>query len=236
MNYIALVNRTKQEAGRSGGNLATVVGAAGDDLMLCNWVAAAWANIQRLTLAWRWMRAGVLASVVPGKNEQDPAVDMLIQPAGLLPITDCRGFYPATEEYQPTILDPANPAGETALWMVDYPRFRAMYTVGVHTAAKPRHWSISPTNKLLLGPKPDIAYHVRFDYRAAPSVLTMDANIPGMPEEFHLAIVFGALMSLASFDNAPEVYVRAKNEYRELIAQLYADQGPTFCIGPSPLA
>lgn len=235
MNYIALVNRTKQESGRSGGNLATVVGAAGDDLLICNWVAASWAKIQRLTHEWRWMRATVLASVVANQVTQDPAT-MLVQPANLLPITDLRIFYPQTEDYQLTLLDPASPAGEFSLSFVDFPLFRAMYVVGQQTAAAPRHWSISPQNKLLLGPKPGIAYHVRFDYRTAPSVLALDANIPGMPEEYHLAIVFGALMSLASFDNAPEVYVRAKDEYRELMSHLYADQGPTFSLGRYALA
>jgi hypothetical protein len=231
VNYLDLVNRLKLESGRSGGDLATVVGATSNDLRLVNWTAEAWDTIQRLTHEWRWMRASVLASVTADQVAQDPGADMLIQPADSDPVSNLRSFYPETDDYRMTMLDPADPAGEFELSFLEYPKFRAQYIVGVHDAGRPVWWSISPDNKLMLGPKPDIAYHVRFDYRTAPSALALDADVPEMPEEYHLAIVWGALMSVGAFDNAPEVYASAKYAYNRMISALYMDQGPTFCLG-----
>lgn len=236
MQYIDLVNRAKSEAGRSGGDLATVVGATGDDLQLCNWVAAAWDRIQRISQEWAWMRASILASITASQVTQDPAVDMLVQPANTAPLTDFRSFFPETEDYQVTLLDPATPEDEGPLAFIEYPEFRARFVVGVHDAGRPRYWSVSPANKMLLGPTPDMVYHVRFDYRTAPTDLALDADVPTMPSEYHMAIVWNALLTLAAFDNAPEVYTRARDEYKEILSHLHLDQGPRFFIGQHPLA
>lgn len=236
MNYLDLVNRTKREAGRSGDDLATLVGAAGDDLLLVRWVAEAWAKVQRLSYEWRWMRAAALVSVVPDQVTQDPAVDLIVQPADVAAMTDFRAFWPESNEYRATILDPATPEDEGELRYIDYPKFRRLFIVGTHTAAKPTCWSISPDNKMLLGPKPDIAYHVRFDYRSAPTALALDADEPTMPQEFHMLIVWEALMSLASFDNAGEVYTRARDEYMSLETSLMLEQAPQISIDTMPLA
>lgn len=236
MNFLDLVNRTKQEAGRSGGDLATLVGATNDDLLIVNWVATAWAKIQRLSVEWSWMRATVLTSVTASQITQDPAVDMLVQPANTTAIADFRNFYQESSDYRVTLLDPATPADEGELRFLDYPTFRRAFVVGTHDAAKPRYWSISSQNKMLLGPKPDIAYHVRFDYRTTPTDLALDADEPTMPSEYHMILVWEALMQLASFDNAAEVYSRARDEYLRLENDLYMDQTPSVTDRVAPLA
>lgn len=236
MNYLDLVNRTKREAGRSGNALATIVGAIGDDALIVGWIAEAWAKLQRHSYEWRWMRSTVLASVTASQVTQDPAVDMLIQPGNTLPVTDLRMFWPESHEYRVTVLDPTLPAAEGEIRFVDYPTFRRRFIVGTHTAAKPVCWSVSANNVMLLGPKPDIAYHLRFDYRTTPTVLALDADVPTMPEEFHMILVWQALMSLASFDNAAEVYTRARDEYASLEHSLILDQAPQISIETMPLA
>jgi hypothetical protein len=236
VNYLALVNRTKLESGRSGGDLATVVGATGDNRLLCSLVAESWLKVQRISQEWAWMRSSVLASITASQITQDPAVDMTIQPDDMVPVLDFRAFFPETEDYQMTLLDPATPAGESVLVFLEYPDFRARYIVGVHEEGRPRFWSISPDNKLMLGPTPDMVYHVRFDYRTTQTTLAVDADTPDMPVDFHMAIVWGALMSLAAYDNSPEVYTRSRAEYREVIAYLHQDQGPKWFIGQHPLA
>ena len=236
MDFLALVNRLKLESGRSGGDIASVSTATGNDLRLVNWTAAAYEKIQRKTDEWRWMRASVLASITASQMAQDPGADMLIQPADTDPLADFRGFRAPSDDYTVTILDPANPAAEWTMQWLDYDEFRRRYMVGTHDAAPPLHWSVSPDNKLMIGPTPDIVYHVRFDYRTKVITLADDADEPTMPEDYHMAIVWEALKSLAAFDNAPEVYTRARDEFDEVSEDLWTDQGPKLTINARPLA
>jgi hypothetical protein len=236
MDYLALVNRAKLESGRSGGDLGSVSTATGDDLRLVKWTAAAYEKIQRKTDEWRWMRATVLASIPAAQLAHAPAVDMLIQPGDTLALADFRGFRAPSDDYTVTILDPANPAAEWNLTWLDYDEFRKRFMVGTHDEAPPVNWSVSPDNKLLVGPTPDILYHVRFDYRTKVVALTDDTDEPTMPEDYHMVIVWETLKSLASFDAASEVYARANEEFNELYEDLWTDQGPKIVINARPLA
>jgi hypothetical protein len=236
MTFLELVNRLKLESGRSGGDVVSVATATGNDLRLVNWVAAAYDKIQRKTDEWRWMRSTVLASITASQMAQAPATDMLAQPADTDPPANFRGFRAPSDDYTVTILDPANPAAEWPLQWLAYDEFRRRYLVGTHEAAPPVNWSVSPDNKLMIGPTPDIVYHVRFDYRQAVVTLAADADEPAMPAEYHMAIVWEALKSLASFDNAPEVYTRARDELDEIYEDLWNDQGPKLIINARPLA
>lgn len=236
MDYLALVNRAKLESGRSGGALATIIGAAGDDLRLVNWTASAYEKVQRKTDEWRWMRSTVLASIPAGQLAHDPAVDMLIQPADSVALTDFRGFRAPSDDYTVTMLDPLNATSEWRLGWLDYDEFRKRFMVGTHESAPPVNWSVSPDNKLLVGPTPDILYHVRFDYRTKVMSLALDADEPTMPQDYHMIIVWETLKSLASFDAASEVYARATEEFNELYEDLWFDQGPKLTINARPLA
>jgi len=238
VNYLDLVNRTKLESGRSGGNLATVVGAVGDDLRICNWVSTAWEKIQRRTEHWRWMRKRVLMSITAARMDHAPALiaQMLVQPGNTLALTDFRGFRNVSDDYTVSALLPAVPANEWRLTWLPYDVFRDRFIVGTHVSASPTFWAVSPDNLLLLGPTPNAIHHVRFDYRTKALPLALDADIPGMPDDYHMVIAWEALKNLAAFDAAPEVYSRARDECDQLYDDLWTDQGPKMTIGARPLA
>jgi hypothetical protein len=236
VDYLELVNRLKLESGRSGGDIASVLTATGSDLRLVRWVSTAYEKIQRQTNDWRWMRKTVLAAITTSQMDQDPAVDMLVQPAGTDPVTDFRFFKAPNDEYAPTALDPAYPSAEWALYWLPYDTFRQMFMVATHAAGPPTRWSISPDNKMLLGPTPDKVYHVRFDYQTPVVTLAADTDEPTMPEDYHMVIVWESLKSVAGFDNAPEVYARAQAEYESVFNDLWRDQGPKLTITARPLA
>lgn len=236
MDYLELVNRLKLESGRSGGDIASVATATGSDLRLVRWVSTAYEKIQRETSDWLWMRKTVLAAITASQMDQNPAVDMLVQPANTDPVADFRGFKTPNDDYMPTALDPASPAAEWPLRWLPYDLFRQRFMVSTHAAGPPQYWAVSPGGKMLLGPTPDKVYHVRFDYQTPVVTLAADGDTPAMPADYHMVIVWGALKSVAAFDNAPEVYTRAQSEYDDLFSDLWVDQGPKISITARPLA
>lgn len=59
MNFLQLVNRTRQNCGVSGADYVTTAGASGECLRLCNWVAEAYLDIQAMREDWEWLRKSV---------------------------------------------------------------------------------------------------------------------------------------------------------------------------------
>ena len=236
MNYLELVNRLKLESGRSGGDIASVATASVGDLRLVRLIPTAYEKIQRVTNDWLWMRKTVLAAITAGQMAQAPGTDMLVQPANTDPVNDFRGFKTPKADYMPTALDPVSPTAEWPLWWLPYDEFRQRFVAGTHVAGVPQYWAVSPGNEMLLGPTPDKVYHVRFDYRTKVVTLAADTDIPAMPEDYHMVIVWEALKSLAAFDNAPEAYSRAESEHEAVFGDLWVDQGPKLSITARPLA
>ena len=133
-------------------------------------------------------------------------------------------FIDESEEYKPTAFLASNPASEWRLIQLDWERFRQRFIVGQHMPGPPQFWSIGPAGELYVGPTPDQGYTYRFDYRKSLQRLAGDAHTPEMPEDFHDAIVWRALMSVASSDSDANTYSRAAGEYEDVESDLITDQ------------
>jgi hypothetical protein len=57
-----------------------------------------------------------------------------------------------------------------------------------------------------------------------------------MPSQFHMTIMWKAMMQIAQFDAAPENVSRANDKYEEILSSLMLDQGPGLTINARPLA
>jgi hypothetical protein len=88
---------------------------------------------------------------------------------------------------------------------------------------------------LNLGAVPDAVYTAYGDYYRKAVSLAVSADTPAMPSQFHMAIVYRALMKYAGFDAAPEVKQEAIENYKMLMQALERDQLPDV-YGPSALA
>jgi hypothetical protein len=102
---------------------------------------------------------------------------------------------------------------------------------------RPLVFSVDPANKsVLLGPIPDITdYTLRGKYWTKSIVLAADADIPACPDEYHMVIVYRALMKYAGYEAASEVKQAAVEEYSHLIRALEHNQLDAVGFG-APLA
>lgn len=225
MNFLQIARRVKQESGRSG-TIASVSGAIGDDALIVNWSIDAWREIQRMPRKWAWMRRTATPTLAVQMEHAKTVFDL----------SRFGVFLPETDEYWPTAYDPANPATEWRIRWLPYEEFRRRFVVGTHAAGPIQYWAVSPTGTMLVGPTPDIAYVVRIDYLTSTQVFSADADVPEMPEEFHMAIVWRALMSCAASDAANEVYARARGEYDAIESDLIFDQAERITINARTLA
>jgi len=219
VNYLQLVQRLKSEAGRSGAAPTTLVGLASGDQRLANWVADAWLEVQRRRQDWDWMRKTITGPLIIEQlayraDEIDAEAELVAR------------WMPETDDYTVRVQGPgAERPGD--LCQLDYEDFQARYIARTATPGAPQYWAEGLDKKLLVGPAPDIdGYILSADYMARPTALTADDSIPGMPEEFHMLLVWRALVEVGGFDGAPEVEARGRKNTRMAWIDLLDSQAP----------
>ncbi len=229
MNFLAIANRVKTESGRSGGPIVSALTAFGDDARMFGWINVAWTRIQNET-DWRWMRKSVVKDLLPNIMRYVA--------------TDVAGFNLANVDrwvrqganYNPLTYLASAPSLLTPLSVYPDDAFWRDFINAAHVAAPPMYWSVDYNGDLLIGPKPDVARKLVIDYWSTNQTLVLDADIPAMPAKFHDLLVWGALMELASFDAAPEVYTRAQGNYMSMHSDLRYEQGPRMGLAGRRIA
>jgi hypothetical protein len=96
-------------------------------------------------------------------------------------------------------------------------------------------FSIDPSKNFLLGPIPNDVYVINGEGFALPTELVNDTDRPTMPAQYHMAIVWRALMYYGQYEAAHEAYSHGQNEYSRLMDKLLNDQMPVITFG-IPLA
>ena len=109
--------------------------------------------------------------------------------------------------------------------------YRYQYRLGGQTNQPPAHYAIDPQNNLLLGPKPDGVYVASGEYQRSGQTLAADADVPEMPDRFHLLIVYRGMEKYGAFHAAGEVFTRGQYEGSRLMTELELDQLPDIALG-----
>lgn len=221
MQFIELVRRLRQEAGIAGSGPASVTFQSGELKRLVDWVASAWNDIQIAETDWMWMKEDFSFSTVPSQQVYTPA-DVGVTRLGQWRIDSFR-------------LSQFFPNDETQLIYLVYSDFRNLYLTGANPESRPIHFTFAPNYDLMLGYAPNDVYLVRGEFYKAPQKLMQDTDVPEMPEQFHEAIVYGALMKYARYMAAGEIYEDAMLNYRRIMAQLRVHQLPKMGM-PESLA
>ena len=222
MNYLALAQRLRQEAGISGAGPTTVTSQTGEMLRVVDWILAAYQDIQNAHTSWRFLREDFSFSTIASQQEYTPAQ------AG---ITDMADWIKEGISLYSSVAD------EQFLDYVPWDFFKANYWIGSHrtTESRPTVVTVTPANSLALWQLPNAIYTCRGEYYKTTATMTVDADIPNIPTRFHMAIVWKGLMYYGAYAAADEKYVHGKNEYIRLVRQLELDQLGDFTYG-EPLA
>jgi hypothetical protein len=118
----------------------------------------------------------------------------------------------------------------------DYSMFRDFYLLGSRqlVTGRPIYVAIEPsTRSLLLGFTPNDVYWVSGEYYRTPQVLTVDADTPIMPERYHMAIVYRAMIKYGLYYVANEQIEAGKAGADMIINRLKGDQTPQILMGAS---
>lgn len=161
------------------------------------------------------MRATLDATLTPGQQTY-LAAD--------LGAADFRRWRPEDSTYSPgAYIDGApNTLWDLSYWNLDAFRHQFIYKQLGRTT--PMAWTWDEANRLLIGPAPALAYRLRIAYWTKYTELAADGDTPNMPEEFHMLLVWAALIDVATEDAAPEILAKAQNNHAALRSRLVMDQ------------
>jgi len=207
MTFLELCVRVRSLAGISGTGPTTVVSQAGEYERLVNWVADAWTKIQQEKQGqWKFLQSDFSKAMVGSTQDYE------FYTADGVKSFDKKSFFIYVTA------DGVNT--KTRLVYMEYKKFRAKFT-DVSSEGKPTHVCITPSNKLRFYPVPDAStYTVLADAYDKPVTLAVDADTPAMPDDFHLAIVYRAVMDYGGYEETDKAYAHAKAEYDKIYNQM----------------
>lgn len=231
MNFLQLTQRLRQECGVAGTGPVTTAGQIGQAKKLVDWINTAWLEIQGLHNTWNWMRKPFSWVTVAGTGDYLPSA--LTNTLTGQPMTDLRYWYKDTFRAQRQSI-----GVQDEQWLVEweYNVFRNTYRFNVQVNGRPVVFAENPQGKaILLGQKPDDVYIITGEYQKRAYSLALDADVPDIPEEYHMMLVYKAMQYYGLFEAASEVLQRGQLQYQALLTQLEREQLQEVYLG-NPLA
>ena len=215
MNYLALCQRAVTEAGITGNGPTNVESQTGQLLKITGWVNQAWQDIQLMRPNWLFMNEEFSFNTATATRDY-LAADQSIND---MKLWDTGSFL---------IFDPAVGVTEQGeLVYYPYQKWRRMYRnqMEARTDDKPQLFTILPNNKIRFEPQPDKVYTIDGEYKRSTQEFTANEDVPtGLPEDFHILIVWKALQYYASYEDAPEVMDEAETSFDNLLLRLENEQ------------
>ena len=208
----------------------SLVGLTGRAALLAGWVQQAWHDIQNARPSWRWMQAE-WEGVLNAGTARYSAADLGISRFG--------GWLHYNEDFKPyTTLYPvaSGQSEEARIIHLPWSQFYTRFLRGSSESARPGWYTVASDGRLVFAPTPDAAYVARGLYRLAPQELAADGDVPELPGEFHDVIWRGALVMLATYDEAGAQYPVWELTYRRRMGELEGAQLPFTTLSPEPLA
>lgn len=225
MTFLELCAALHREAGISGTAPSSVVSQVGEANRLVNWVADAWSDIQMSRTDWTFMRGTFTFQTEQGKYSYT-TLECNIPTVGRF-----RNFdYNKMRIYQNTL----GVSDQTKLNPSFYEDYLDEYLTGQQVQSRPICFAVQPENKnLLLGYIPNTVYTVTGEYHKKPQVLAAHDDVPDIPSEYHMMIVWEALKSYANFESAPEVLGQAEKKLKPYKSAMIQDFLPQVKLGRS---
>lgn len=234
MNFLQLSQRLVQEAGVTG-TLSTTAGVTGEQLRITSWINSAWNDLQTRRNDWQWMRSSVLlGGGVSFATVAGQAVYPLGTGAGTVGIAASVFGKWAQDSFRCNTTT-VGFTDEIYMDPIDYDAWRNAYMYGAlrSVQTRPVAIAIAPNKSLCVGPPSNGLYTVTGDYYRAPLQMSSDSDEPtGLPTQYHMAIVYNAMMMYAGYEAASEVFQRGQAGYDRMMSELDTIQGPVvFAAG-----
>lgn len=231
MNYLELVNAAARDGGlvSKQNRATTLVDASGITEKLAAFVEQAWRLIQLQRNDWEFRRGDFSHALVIGQAGYTPLELGITRCSRFASDINIEGFTPHS------IYDAAIGAADTCpLYQISPEVWESAYGRGVQTQQRPTDYSLR-RGVFCVGPHPDKAYIVQGQYWKGAQSLSLDADEPELPEDFHDVIKWKALMLYSGQDGALNDRELARMEYAALMGRLVSEQTRSVDMGP-PIA
>lgn len=234
MNFLALVQRAMRECGSSG-VITTVAAPIAETQRFLDWVTDAWNDIQVKHDDWEFMRSSsILGLGTSFATVAGQASYPLGTGAGTAGVTAALFGKWDRETFRVQVTAQGHD-NETFLDWIPYDSWRDSYMYGAmrDVQTRPVAMSIGPDKSICLGPPPDGTYTVTGDFFKAPTTMAADTDLPtGLPAQFQMLIVYGAMMKYSGYEAAPEVLQRGQIGYDRMMVDLESVYAPeTYFAG-----
>ena len=229
MNRLELCNRLRQETSISSVDLATTVGVSGGSLRLVNWIDEAWTDLQNRK-QWLWLRKTFELLVVSGKKTY--AHGDCTDSDG--PVTRLKRWHFESIVNPPWIYKTsAGPGTSTPLNYLDWPDFNNLFNLNNSAPGFPSFITVAPDRSIVIGPEPNDDYTIVGEYMRSAQIFSADTDIPELPDEYHMLIVWMAMIDLGYYDVADEIIQRGEAKKKLYMRQLVNNQtAPARFPGP----
>jgi hypothetical protein len=209
-NFLSLVQRTAQECDISG-SILSVAGQTNDSEFqrIINWVQDAYIVIQnKHAFRWRWLWKDFSQELEAGSRTFNPVADWSIYPLKW----DRNSFqiYRTDDGI----------AGQNYIPYMEYTNFRDTYLRGVIPVTYPNYFTIKRNRDIEFNSTLDSNYTLTAEYYSTAEKLTDNEDQPSMPVQYHMAIVWRAVMFYASFEEAGVLFNTAQSNYKTLMLQM----------------
>lgn len=219
MNNLQLCQRLRQESGIAGNGPSTVLSQTGQLARLVGWIQQSWTDIQLLRPNWLFMHSEFTFDTVAATRDY-LAADYSIND---LDLWDRNSFF----IYETAVGE----SDENPIPFKSYSDWREQYRnqMNVRDDDRPRMFTILQDNKIRMESRPDKVYTINGEYKRTVQTLVADTDLPtGLPDKFHMIVVWAALKYFASFEDAPEIMDSAEMHYDDLLFRLEQEQLPMF--------
>jgi len=237
VDFLALVQSLHYEAKLPGSPPAAVTAQSGRAADLVRWIIEAWNDIQRdKDGRWKWRRSEWFVNTVA-----DDASYVFSDCTDVIAAATITRFHAweLDDDDPPFIyLVSEGKTSERELPIARWNEFRRLYLRATHDPASPSQMSVDHTDALYFGPTPNDIYRVTGNYWKSIQNLVNDVDVPEMPSDFHMLIVYRALLKYAYNVVGQDILARAQTEGTPIYDALVENQwyGRFRISFPPPLA
>lgn len=205
-----MAQKVRQLVGLQGTGPSSVDAPGAEGLFLTN-VQNAWEDIQNYRADWKWMRENKTFSLVVGTTTYTPAT--IFGPVNRFKSWYKDSFY--------ILVD----GKKKPLWHYDYDYFKYLH-INDSTNTTPSGFTIRPKDYALQFSLPDSTYLIDCDYKKSNQSLTLATDVPELPADYHMLIVYEAASRYALTIALGHVYDQYAQKAADMMGNLLREQNP----------
>lgn len=214
MNFLQLSQKLALKCRVTGSSFSTTANQGTELARLISFIQEAWMDIQGQRDNWWWMRGSFSFTTVAGQTNYTPTQAGILD-FGNWDLETFRNYVTAS-----------GISSEMLMTSLDYASWRNQYLLGAQrsTYSRPTVVALAPDKSVCFGAIASGGYTILGDYYKAPSEFISDQSTPEIPAQYHMAIVYRAMMYYGTSEAATEIYDEGRTEYLRYMNRIERNQ------------